>query len=235
MKHLSIAAFAPLLVLAALSGVGTAQDLGLDGDDVNWASPGDPSPEFLFRIYNDTGTSDQLSGWQLSIEVIPSPTATGTVQINSVTAPDDYILTGSLGILVPPVLPATRVVGIHDLSFAGADVPPPPGGELLELGFLASPDAAGRFDVAAIPGEFSTNWLFIDFQPPPLPPDPDFYTREFVNVPFNSPDAVTIGSVTIGATSVVPEPSSLALMVGLFGMGLGLRRPARRRNCRWRA
>lgn len=219
MRNLSVLA----VMLVAKSAI--AGDLGIIGDNLTWASPTDPSPQFLFRIYNETGTADELFGWQLSIEVIPSVTATGTVQIHSAVAPDDYILAaGSTGIWPPSFPPATRVDWINDLSLFGAGVPPAPGANLLKIDFLAFPDAAGRFDVAVIPGEFSSNWLSAGFFP----------TRDFVNVPFDGQDPVTVGSVTIGGTAVIPEPSSLAVIGGLFGVAFGLRTLARRRDCQRR-
>jgi hypothetical protein len=113
------------------------------------------------------------------------------------------------------------VDGINDLSLFGAGVPPAPGANLLEIDFLASADASGRFDVAVIPGEAWSLWN-----------PADFTSRDFVNVPFDGQDPVTIGSVTIGGTAVIPEPSSLAVMGGLFGVAFGLRTLGRRRDRR---
>lgn len=218
-------ASATILVLA-MGQFSTAGDLIVSGNHLNWASPADPSPPFVFRLVNHTGTTDELAGWQLSIEVIPAAAATGTVQVDSVAAPDAYLLAaGSSAIATPTSLPAARVESINDLSFFGAAVPPSPGGSLLQIGFVASSDASGQFDVAVIPGEFNSAWFSSDFQ-----------TRDFVNVPFNGPGPVTVGSVSIGdiGGAVVPEPSSLFIMAGVFGVAGGLHRMTQRRAHRHR-
>ncbi len=193
--------------VVGLAGTSQAWQLTLTGQHLVW-NPAAPSPTHVVGIENLESSTDPLFAWSLGLQIVPDPTATGTVQFASTTIPGDYLLAGRSGGLVPAFAgPATSIspMGDSDDLFEGVVVPET-GKNLLATTFVASPDALGLFYIFAVPDPFAgANWFSDDFQ----------NAQAFANVPF------TGGPVLIGSINVVPEPSAL-LLIGQMSLALAL-------------
>lgn len=152
---------------------------------------------------------DFLTGWQVSLAIIPEVGATGSVTFASpqgplATEPTGYLLEGiNLGITV--INSGDELVAF-DFNFpasGGVEVPTDPGSLLFLIELLTSNDAQGSFGIYAIPGSGNTEWT--DAAPVIQ------QSRTFENVPVGQ------GPVLIGLVRVVPEPSSLAF--GVIAVG----------------
>jgi len=161
---------------------------------VNDATPNDPA--------------DFLTGWQLSLSVIPEPGATGTVTFASpigsiATKPLNYLLDGvNFGI---GVTNTGNALTAFDFKFpfnggSGVEVTTDPGAALLELLLLASADASGLFGIYALPDLDGSEWA--DATPNLM------QRREFANV-LDGLGPVKIGAVLVA--TAVPEPSMLTI------------------------
>jgi hypothetical protein len=185
-----------ILFFVVASRPASSSTLDVSGGDLLWNTD-NTSPTMTFTISNQ-GTSDQLYGWQLGLVIVPDG-ATGELQFDSASLPaTDYLLEGRSDGLFPAFAgpdDTISLIGDTDSDFSGIDVlaawTP-----LLQVDFIASPDAVGRFNVALIPGEFNGAWYSSDFS-----------ARPYGNASFTGGDQV-IGSVTL-----VPEPRALMLLV----------------------
>ncbi|MBN2291193.1 MAG: hypothetical protein JXM70_02135 [Pirellulales bacterium] len=194
--------FGTLCVSLLLCNFTSANSLMLVGTDVQWNPNTEPSPTSYVEIYNDTGTTDRLAGWQLKMKIEPLSGATGILQFNSADYPrepiEKYLLEGdSSYILVTPppaVAGPTDTVLIQDyaLSGYGSEVPTTLH-TLVKLDYHASADAEGIFAVTAVRGLANSLWATLDSQ------DSE---RGFTNVPQGEGADVAIWYVTVQ----VPEP-----------------------------
>ena len=191
------------ILLTALVPVSAdAWQLRVTGENLVW-SRNTPSPAHFVGIENPTASADPLFAWSLGLTITPDPAATGLLEFAGATFPDDYLLDGRSGGLVPAFSgPSTSIspIGDSDSLFTGIIVPAT-GKNLLATTFTASLDAAGTFYISAIPDEFTgSNWFSSDFQ----------NVREFQNVSFGG------GPVVIGSVTIVPEPSTMLLVSELI-------------------
>ncbi|MEX2112999.1 MAG: hypothetical protein WD845_07420 [Pirellulales bacterium] len=185
------------LLLSTLCRNVDAWQLTITGQHHIWNSV-DPSATHVVGIENPGASTDPLFAWSLGLEIVPDASATGTLEFASATVPNEYLLAGRSGGLIPPFAgPSTSIapIGDSDALFTGILVPGT-GKSLLASTFVASPDAQGLFRIFAVGDPFTgSNWFSSDFQ----------NTRSFANAPF------TGGPVEIGSITIVPEPSSLLL------------------------
>jgi hypothetical protein len=175
--------------------------------DIQW-NPASSSPVMVFGIENATSPPiDRLYGWQLGLEIVPGPGATGTLRFKTATVPDSYVLAGLTGGPTPLSAPAATipVIGDADLvQFTGALVASS-GKNFLKVDFDVLPGTSGLFFIRAVPDLINgSNWY-----------SGDFTARDFENVPFGG------GAVSLGSVNIVPEPSTVILLViGLLGTGV---------------
>lgn len=167
--------------------------------------PGAVSDPFSFTLINDTAVDapeDLLTGWQVTLDIEPLPGATGTVEIFDVSQPAaGYLLEGS-GFGLGANRNGENLTVFDFILFASpVQVPVDPGAPLFEYTLEASTDALGGFGIYAV-GRLS-EWSDSA--------SPIIRAREYNNLPFNG------GSVLIGKVTVIPEPTSLALL-GLGGL-----------------
>ena len=186
-------------VAVFLSNVASGGDLSIVSQDLSWSPTTEPSPQLFIEINNDTGTEDLLLAWELMLEIVPDENATGTVEFMSAGEPLDYLFpSGSTGIAPEFIGPSDTIGPLGDAYFLGVIVParPEPGRNLLQIDFVASPDAAGEFDIFVVADEQgSSSWYSSDFAP-----------RVYLDMPFGG-EPVNVGSVW-----VVSEPSSIVLL-----------------------
>ena len=164
---------------------------------------GNPSPVMTIDIENTTSTVDHLWSWSLGLEIIPDVGATGMLQFNSVGIPDNYWEQGMSSNLAPPFAgPSSTISVIGDTETDSSGVEVPESGNLLNVDFDASSDPMGLFHIRAVPGQFAgSNWFSDDF----------LTARDFLNIPFDG------GPVIIGSINVVPEPSTITMLIGMLG------------------
>ncbi|HEY4233762.1 MAG TPA: hypothetical protein VGM76_10065 [Lacipirellulaceae bacterium] len=200
--NMRFSAGALLLFVSLTANFAAAGQLSLSGQDLVWDPQQTASPEFVVGVANTAGTTDPLFAWQLGLEILPLPGATGSLQFNSADYPPNYLLDGRSDGLTPPFTgPASSITVISDSDseFTGVIVPTS-GMALLQTDFVASPGTQGVFQIAVVPDEFQgANWF-----------SSDFTARDFANVPFGG------GPVVIGTVTVVPEPDMILLsMIGI--------------------
>jgi hypothetical protein len=183
--------------------------------------PGDPlvmsagttSGQAFASVVSDNPPSDVMAGWQFKLEISPEG-ASGTLMLQDPATgtpanPTNYVFgTNGVGIAATN---SGNVLSANDFYFdqsgmtTGAIVPGSSGANLLQVDFLASPDASGLFGIYAVEGSGNTVWT-----------DSSFTTQFFTNVP-DGTDAVLIGEVMVtGAVVSVPESS----MLWVFGLGV---------------
>lgn len=180
--------------------------------------PGQMSDPFTVSIIDtDLASPDALLGWQLSLQVIGGPGATGTVGFVPAQLPqNDYLLDGvNFGLTQIPS--AVQFANDSLLAFdfdsrpatSGVIVPGNSGAPVLELRLQASPDASGPFEVVAIPGAGNSEFT-----------NPSLLPTEFGNLPAGA------GPVSFGTITAIPEPSAATIAL-LIGIGAYCRRGRR--------
>ena len=148
--------------------------------------------------------TENLSGWQFLLAIVPDAGAMGTVEFSVPILPPDYILNGvnfGLSTLISTDLNPNDRLFAFDFEFpsvGGQPVPTAPGAGLLELAFTASADAMGTFGVFAVPGLGNTEWTDSSGL--------GGAAREYANIPTGG------GNVRIAEVQIVPEPSALLLV-----------------------
>jgi hypothetical protein len=171
--------------------------------DIQW-DPTQTSPIMDIGLENTTGTTDNLCGWQLGLELVPDAGATGTLRFKSVSIPGSYIFAGgSVGLSPPFSVPSNIINVISDASSFLSGVPVPSSGtNLLQFDFDASLNPSGLFHIMAVPSLTRSNWYSADAS-----------TRYYYNVPLAG------GAKSLGSVTVVPEPSIIILL--LAGLAAG--------------
>lgn len=187
--------------------------------------PGSTSGPITIGVTNDSDNDapeDFLSGWQVTLLILPNAGARGTVGFDdSLMLPTPYILDGrnTFGFGLSEIFETNTpddTLRSGDTIFenpftGGVEVPVMPDtANLLQLTLSASADARGRFGIFALAQ--GTEWT--DSNQPVTNP------RNFANES-ESGDPVQIGEVV-----VTPEPSSLVmLLAGLCGLRVYMRKP----------
>jgi hypothetical protein len=179
------------------------------------AAPGIESAPITVSVLNDATPDDPkdfLTGWQISLEIIPEAGAVGLVTFASPAGPGaaepaNYVL-GTNGFVIS-VTNTGNGLDAFDFNFpytGGVEVPTDPGAALLQFTLLSSSDAAGDFGIYAVAGLGGSEWT--DASPGIQ------VSHSFANV---TPTTV---STRIGVVNVrgVPEPGVLTL----WGVGLVL-------------
>lgn len=172
-------------------------------------TPGDQTPLYTtISLFDAGGPTVQMSGWQISLRIVPLGGATGTVTLD---VPSRAYPSGNIiGDPFPSGMPyavansptaGDTVLGANSNSFSSYTVTG--GGQnLINLKFNASGLASGNFDLRVVEVNENTYWT----------------DGTFVNRPFfvnGVPLALqTPGSMSLGTISVVPEPSSGLLVLG---------------------
>jgi PEP-CTERM motif len=167
---------------------------------------GTTSGTMFVNIAGDNPPSDVMSGWNITLTVVPDAGTHGTLVFQdpatgTASNPPNYIF-GADGIGISATNGASTLSASDFLVGAGPGVAVPgtPGANLLQMDFLASSDASGLFGVYASEGAALNEWT-----------DGNGNAQLFTNVPDGS-GSVLIGEVLISPSVVVPEPSSLALL-----------------------
>ena len=188
-----------------LGGIASGGDFRVVGQDVDWSPGGQASSHYVLAIENVTKTTDKLGGWQLSLQAVPAPGATGTLQFASLAKPSNYVLgDAATGITFPFFSPPSGTTGVvFDDVFPAVTVAEV-GQNLLELEIVSN-NAQGRFDILMLPGEVGSCWISEDVQ-----------IREFYGAPLAGPP-VPIGSITV---SSVPEPANGVLVLSAIAAGI---------------
>lgn len=200
---------ASLAVLILTASPALADHLTLTGQNLSW-NPANPSPVFTVGVENSDATTDHLLAWSLGLEIVPAAGALGTVKFAGFidpTSPSDYLLDGdSAGLLTLAAFPTTSIAPIGDNTVSATGVPIPATGKfLLQVNFVASPDARGTFDIVVHADQFTgAYWSGLSLE-----------AQSFLNAPLPG------GSTKIGQLSVVPEPATwlMAGQVALLGAG----------------
>ena len=176
---------------------------------------GSNSSNMTASVFDSTAgsaTVDNLTGYQVRLQIVPQGGSVGTVTFATPTtgtaaAPANYVLAGAnFGIATTN---SSSSLFFFDFNFpfsGGVDVPQTPGKNLLAMTFTASAGALGLFDIMAVPNVPNTEWTD-NSQPIQL-------RRTFGNVP-DGGGLVVIGQVDVTA---IPEPSAFAL--ASFALGL---------------
>ena len=172
--------------------------------------PGTVSEPFAFTLTNATDTDapeNLLTGWQVTLDIEPLPGATGTVEILDVSQPSGHLLEGS-GFGLGANRNGENLTVFDFILFASpVQVPTEPGAPLFEYTLEASANALGDFGIYAI--NDLSEWSDAS--------QPFSLVRRYDNLPVGG------GRVLIGRVTVIPEPTSLALLA-LGGLVLGGRR-----------
>lgn len=193
-------------ITLCLGGVADGGDLRVVGQDVDWSPGGQASPHYVLAIENITKTTDKLGGWQLSLQAVPAPGATGTLQFASLTKPSNYVLgEAATGITFPFFSPPSDTTGVvFDDVFPAVTVAEV-GQNLLDIEVVSN-NAQGRFDIMMLPGAtIGSCWFSEDAQVM------EYYGAPFLDGP------VRVGSITV---SPVPEPASGVLIVTVVVAGV---------------
>jgi PEP-CTERM motif len=168
-------------------------------------SAGTTSGSMFVNIASDNAPNDVMSGWNITLTIVPEAGAHGTLQFQdpvtgTVSNPPNYIF-GANGIGISATNGASSL-SANDF-FVGAEpgvaAPGAPGANLLQMDFFATSNASGLFGVYAMEGAALNEWT-----------DGNGNAQLFTNVPDGS-NAVRIGDVFVNTQSV-PEPSTLVLL-----------------------
>jgi len=206
-----------LLSIVLLADGLLAANLSLFFNDPNSPDPveiitGQLSAPVPIGVVNDSvpdAAEDFLTGWQLSLVILPEAGATGSVTFASpvgprADAPPNYLLDGvNAGIAAVNSGDALLAFDFNFPPTGGVEAPVDPGSFLLLIELLASNDADGEFGIYAVPGPAGTEWT--DAAPVIQ------QVRAFENVPHGAAP-VWIGSVLVR----IPEPATFALL--MFGL-----------------
>jgi hypothetical protein len=164
-------------------------------------APGTTSAPVHVSITNDVAVDPAehaLSGWQVTLAIVPDAGAVGSVEFSSVGQPNaGYVLetTSSFGLTVTHSASHLLAFDFNFPFSGGVPVPREPVAKLLELSFLASPDAQGSFGVVAVDGPGQTEWTDSDY--------PVLNRRTFANVP-DGGGTVRVGAVSAAAPMLRP-------------------------------
>lgn len=162
------------------------------------------------KLSNPELAETRVAVWLMTLQVLPDPTAVGSVKFLSVSQPDDYFIkdmTPFGPMLVAGGPPPTTRATFSDaalLSPTGAPVPAQSAASLIDVSIELSPDALGKFHVVMLPFDLqsfeSTSWSHI------LAPD--------VQLPFDNGevgDELTERTLATIEIIAVPEPSMAIL------------------------
>ena len=165
---------------------------------------GSTSGPMFVNITSDNAPNDVMSGWNITLAIIPDAGASGTLAFKDPSTgaypnPGNYIFGGDgigiAGVNSGSTLSASDFfIGIGP----GAVVSGTPGSNLLQMDFQASSNASGLFGIFALDGAALTEWT-----------DGGGNAQLFTDVPDGS-GMVRIGEVFV--TQSVPEPSTLLLL-----------------------
>ncbi len=177
---------------------------------------GSPSTAMTVSTYDSTTGSlaaDNLSGYQVSLQIVPQGGATGSLTFatpttsGSATEPANYIFAAvnNAGLNVTNLGGSLFFFDFNDPYTGGVDVPDGAGSNLVAMTFNASLGTSGLFDIVA-DREF-TEWTDSA--------SPTQMARFFTNVPSGT------GTVVIGQVQVapIPEPSGAIAITVLLVIG----------------
>jgi len=211
--------FFSVAILTLLGGGGRAGSITLSTSNL----PGTPltmtagtiSGSMFVNVVSDNPPNDIMAAWNIQLGIVPNAGTTGTLTFQDpVTGtppnPGNYIFgVNGLGISATNGGSILSANDFFDPNVGpGVSVPGAPGANLLQMDFLASPNASGLFGIYAIQGAAFTQWT-----------DSSFTTQFFTNVP-DGTGTVLIGDVLVTPGAIpTPEPSTLVLL-GLGGAAL---------------
>jgi hypothetical protein len=168
-------------------------------------SAGTTSGPMLVNIASDNAPNDVMSGWNITLTIIPDAGASGTLAFQdpatgAYSNPANYIFGGD-GIGIAGVNGGNTLSASDFFVGIGPEVivSGTPGPNLIQMDFLASSSASGLFGIYASEGAALNEWT-----------DGSGNAQLFTNVPDGS-GLVRIGDVSIILQSV-PEPSTLLLL-----------------------
>lgn len=172
--------------------------------------------------------SENLTGWQLSLEVRPDDGATGAVTFGAPSLPPTNYILDSLNFGLSSFGKSSTSLFVFDFNSpfsGGVKVPTLPGAALLDLTFVASADAFGSFGVFALGGVGVSEWADNGTAPvlnrktgatAPIQP------REFSNL-----KGVIDARLGTAVVSAVPEPDLVGSFLLAAFMLLLMGRPRR--------
>ena len=177
-------------------------------------------------VTSDNPPNDIMAAWNFQLMIVADSGATGTLMFQDPATmfpldPSNYIF-GSNGYGIMATNLGTQL-SANDFFFnpgvgTGSPVPGTSAANLLQMDFLASPNASGVFGIYALEGSGNTQWNSNDA---------NFTQQFFTNVPEGT-GMVRIGEVSV-AGQAVPEPSSVG-MLGLATALVGWRCRSRRKT-----
>lgn len=169
-------------------------------------APGEISAPLLLSVLDNgagppPGPDDRLSGWQLTLVIVPDAGSNGTLRFESASVPgSNYLLSTAVNfglqtIPSPPNTAGDTLTAFDFMVISGVDVPVSPGAGVLELELHASPDTSGKFGLFLAGGPGLTEWSDIMLN-----------VREFANI-------ASTGLTRIADVRAVPEPAIPAMLV----------------------
>jgi hypothetical protein len=166
-------------------------------------SPGSTSGLMSVIATSNNPPNDVMAAWGFALMIVPATGDTGVLTFQDPATgtpanPPNYIFgTHGLGISVTNGGASLSANDFFDPAF-GSGVATTVG-NLLQVDFHATPNAAGLFGIYALEGAANTSWT-----------DSNFSTQLFANVP-DGTGMVHLGDVLVVPASI-PEPSSLVLI-----------------------
>jgi hypothetical protein len=132
-------------------------------------SPGGTSGNLTARVFDSTSGSaaaDNLTGYSLTLQIVPQGGATGTLAFASpatsaaAAEPANYVFAAAANAGLNVINSGS---GLYFFDFnspfsGGVDVPAAPGFNLLAMTFTASANASGSFHVVVLPGAANSEW-----------------------------------------------------------------------------
>lgn len=169
---------------------------------------GGSSPTMTLGIRNDSNVTEDLLTFQLELEIVAAPSATGQLQFATVAMPaDDYLFEGR-SMLMPFAFsgPSVTVEDYTDIDlFLGKSVAPGESFELVSLTFDDSLAPAGLFYIvlAAFDDDRASFYSSLS----------SLDATSFANAS-NQDGRIVVASVFVGADAPpVPEPQSFPLAI----------------------
>jgi len=192
------------IVLLFLSTSLHAASISLIGEDLS-LSPGETGSILIGIFSNDPDSpkEENLTGWQLALQIIPDEGSEGILELITAELPEDnYILEGiNFGLVLSITSNSVFAIDLNSPFSEGIQVPTEPAG-LLNLTFLTSKDASGSFGLFA---ESFSEWTdngTISLLGPKLGGSAPVQPRQFLNL--KGVESIRLGTITAN----VPEPAS---------------------------
>jgi len=209
----SSANVALLLTLFATPTVAATVRVTANQDEIVHQRGSSVAPTITLQLVNlVVGETPEILIWQLGLDIVPRPTAIGTLDFSAAEKPVDYLFPD-------PAKPIPSTLALPSLDAGGSsatlfpisqgvllteDIPR----NILSLEFAVSSDAAGVFDIVLAP--FASDFSRTSYWTSELIVNPADFS-EFENAQVGSDTTTrTVASIRV---VVVPEPQSWTTLV----------------------